>query len=70
MVIAGPYAAAMLAEMGARVIKIDATPEREQTISTGGMTLIHLKNYAGKEAIQVNLQSPEGQQIVCEQGAD
>jgi crotonobetainyl-CoA:carnitine CoA-transferase CaiB-like acyl-CoA transferase len=64
MVIAGPYAAAMLAEMGARVIKIDATPEREQTISTGGMALIHLKNYAGKEAIQVNLQSPEGQQIV------
>src|ERR1700730_12754144 len=61
MVIAGPYAAAMLAEIGARVIKIDATPEREQTISTGGMALIHLKNYAGKEAIQVNLQSPEGQ---------
>ena len=26
----------MLAEMGARVIKVDATPEREQTISTGG----------------------------------
>jgi crotonobetainyl-CoA:carnitine CoA-transferase CaiB-like acyl-CoA transferase len=64
MVIAGPYAAAMLADMGARVIKVDATPEREQTISTGGMALIHLKNYAGKEAIQVNLQSPEGQQIV------
>jgi crotonobetainyl-CoA:carnitine CoA-transferase CaiB-like acyl-CoA transferase len=64
MVIAGPYAAAMLAELGARVIKIDATPEREQTISTGGMVLIHLKNYAGKEAIQVNLQSPEGQQII------
>jgi crotonobetainyl-CoA:carnitine CoA-transferase CaiB-like acyl-CoA transferase len=42
MVIAGPYAAAMLAEMGARVIKIDATPEREQTISIGGMALIHL----------------------------
>jgi len=43
MVIAGPYRLRCLAEMGRRVIKIDATPEREQTISTGGMALIHLK---------------------------
>jgi crotonobetainyl-CoA:carnitine CoA-transferase CaiB-like acyl-CoA transferase len=65
MVIAGPYAAAMLAEMGARVIKIDATPEREQTISIGGgMAPLNIKNYAGKEAIQVNLQTPEGQKII------
>ncbi len=64
MVIAGPYAAAMLADMGMRVIKVDATPDREQTISTGGMALINLKNYAGKEAIQINLQSPEGQAII------
>jgi crotonobetainyl-CoA:carnitine CoA-transferase CaiB-like acyl-CoA transferase len=64
MVIAGPYAAAMLADLGVRVIKVDATPEREQTISVGGMALINLKNYAGKEAIQVNLQSLEGQAIV------
>jgi crotonobetainyl-CoA:carnitine CoA-transferase CaiB-like acyl-CoA transferase len=65
MVIAGPYGAAMLADMGARVIKVDATPEREQTISTGGgMTLINLKNYAGKEAIQINLQSTAGQRIL------
>ena len=63
-VIAGPYSAAMLAEMGARVIKIDATPEREQTMSTGGMWVIYLKCYAGKECIQVNLHSPEGQAIV------
>jgi crotonobetainyl-CoA:carnitine CoA-transferase CaiB-like acyl-CoA transferase len=63
-VIAGPFSAAMLAEMGARVIKVDATPEHEQTISTGGMALIYVKQYAGKESIQVNLQSPEGQQIV------
>ena len=65
MVIAGPYGAAMLAEMGARVIKVDATPEREQTISVGGgMAPLNVKNYAGKEAIQINLQSPEGQRIV------
>jgi crotonobetainyl-CoA:carnitine CoA-transferase CaiB-like acyl-CoA transferase len=64
MVIAGPYGAAMLADMGARVIKVDATPEREQTISTGGMALINLKNYAGKEAIQINLQSAQGQKIL------
>ena len=65
MVIAGPYAAAMLAEMGVRVFKVDATPEREQTMSTGGgMGPMNLKNYAGKEGIQINLQSPEGQQII------
>ena len=65
MVIAGPYGAALLADMGARVIKVDATPEREQTISTGGgMTLINLKSYAGKEAIQINLQSTAGQRIL------
>ena len=64
MVIAGPYAAAMLAEVGVRVIKVDATPEREQTINTGGMALLNLKNYAGKETIQINLQSLEGQQII------
>jgi crotonobetainyl-CoA:carnitine CoA-transferase CaiB-like acyl-CoA transferase len=65
MVIAGPYAAAMLADMGARVIKVDATPEREQTISLGGgMAPLNLKNHAGKEAIQINLQSAEGQKIV------
>ena len=63
-VIAGPFSAAMLAEMGARVIKVNATPEREQTISTGGMALLYVKQYAGKECIQVNLQSPEGRQIV------
>jgi crotonobetainyl-CoA:carnitine CoA-transferase CaiB-like acyl-CoA transferase len=64
MVIAGPYAAAMLADMGARVIKIDATPDHEQTISTGGMSVLNLKTYAGKEAIQLNLQSAEGQRIL------
>jgi crotonobetainyl-CoA:carnitine CoA-transferase CaiB-like acyl-CoA transferase len=65
MVIAGPYAASMLAEMGVRVIKVDATPEREQRINIGGgMAPLNLKNYAGKEAIQVNLQSPEGHEII------
>jgi crotonobetainyl-CoA:carnitine CoA-transferase CaiB-like acyl-CoA transferase len=55
----------MLSEMGVRVIKVDATPEREQTISTGGgMAPMNLKNHAGKEGIQVNLQSAEGQKII------
>jgi crotonobetainyl-CoA:carnitine CoA-transferase CaiB-like acyl-CoA transferase len=65
MVIAGPYAAEMLSELGVRVIKVDATPEREQTISTGGgMAPMNLKNHAGKENIQLNLQSAEGQKII------
>jgi crotonobetainyl-CoA:carnitine CoA-transferase CaiB-like acyl-CoA transferase len=51
--------------MGVRVIKVAATPEREQRINIGGgMAPLNLKNYAGKEAIQVNLQSPEGQKII------
>ena len=65
-VIAGPYGAAMLGDMGARVIKVDATPEREQTRMTGGgaQALNGLKLYAGKECIQVDLQTDEGKAIV------
>ena len=67
-VIAGPYGAAMLADMGARVIKVDATPEREQTRMTAGAAnaLGGLKLYAGKECMQVDLQTPAGQEIVHE----
>ena len=64
-VVAGPYAAVMLADMGARVIKVDATPEREQGRMGmgGGPNLTGLKLYAGKECIQVDLQTPEGKHI-------
>ena len=65
-VIAGPYGAAMLGDMGARIIKVDATPEREQTrmSAAGANALNGLKLYAGKECIQVDLQTEDGQRIV------
>ena len=64
MVIAGPYGAAMLADMGARVIKVTQHPNMSRRLAPVGMALINLKNYAGKEAIQINLQSAEGQKIL------
>jgi crotonobetainyl-CoA:carnitine CoA-transferase CaiB-like acyl-CoA transferase len=66
-VIAGPYGAAMIADLGARVIKVDATPEREQvrgSAAAGAVNTGNLKLYAGKEHIQVDLQTEEGQRIV------
>ena len=64
-VLAGPYGAAMIADMGARVIKVDATPEREQLRmgSGGGPNLLNLKTYGGKECLQLDLQTPEGKEI-------
>ena len=62
-VIAGPYGAAMIADMGARVIKVDATPARDQGTS-GNASLNTLRTYAGKECIQVNLQTTEGRELI------
>jgi crotonobetainyl-CoA:carnitine CoA-transferase CaiB-like acyl-CoA transferase len=65
-VIAGPYGAAMIADLGARVIKVDATPEREQRFMGRGPgpNINGMKTYAGKECIQVDLQTKEGQEMV------
>jgi crotonobetainyl-CoA:carnitine CoA-transferase CaiB-like acyl-CoA transferase len=57
----------MVADLGARVIKVDATPEREQvrgSAAVGAVNTGNLKLYAGKEHIQVDLQTEEGQRIV------
>lgn len=64
-VIAGPYSAALLADLGARVIKVDATPEREsRRTGTGGNLNYSPKLTAGKEDIQVDLKTDEGRAIV------
>jgi crotonobetainyl-CoA:carnitine CoA-transferase CaiB-like acyl-CoA transferase len=62
---AGPYGAALLADLGARVIKIDATDRhldegRRSTVQA----MADARTYAGKECLQVDLQTPEGKEIV------
>jgi len=61
-VIQGPYGASMIADLGARVIKVDATPERGSPRRVN--QLGNLRTYAGKECIQVDMQTPEGQEFI------
>ena len=64
-VIAGPYGASMIADLGARIIKVDATPGRAPATRPGGVqNLMTMRTYAGKECIQVDLQTPEGQELI------
>jgi len=62
---AGPYAASMLADLGARVIKIDATDRRlDEGRRSTAAALADVRTYAGKESMQVDLQTPEGKEIM------
>lgn len=62
---AGPYGAALLADLGARVIKIDATDRRlDEGRRSTAQAMAEPRTYAGKECIQVDLQTPEGKAIV------
>ena len=62
---AGPYGAALLADLGARVIKIDATDRRlDEGRRSTAQAVADPRTYAGKEGIQVDLQTPEGKEIV------
>jgi crotonobetainyl-CoA:carnitine CoA-transferase CaiB-like acyl-CoA transferase len=62
---AGPYAASMLADLGARVIKIDATDKRlDEGRRSSAQALADVRTYAGKESMQVDLQTPEGKEIL------
>ena len=66
-VIQGPYAAVMIADLGARVIKIDATPERGGGRPMGGggaLNINSIRTYSGKECIQVDLQTDEGKEFI------
>ncbi len=62
---AGPYGAALLADFGARVIKIDATDRRlDAGRRSTAQAMADSRTYCGKECIQVDLQTPEGKAIV------
>lgn len=62
---AGPYGAALLADLGARVIKIDATDRRlDEGRRSTAQSMADARTYAGKECLQVDLQTPEGTAIV------
>jgi crotonobetainyl-CoA:carnitine CoA-transferase CaiB-like acyl-CoA transferase len=62
---AGPYGAALLADLGARVIKIDATDKRlDEGRRATAQPLADVRTYGGKESMQVDLQTPEGKEIL------
>src|SRR5206468_4481323 len=62
---AGPYGATLLADLGARVIKIDATDGRlDEGRRSTAQAMADARTYAGKECMQVDLQTPEGTEIV------
>lgn len=62
---AGPYGATLLADLGARVIKVDATDERvDENRRSTARELAEPRTYAGKECIQVDLQTAEGRAVV------
>jgi crotonobetainyl-CoA:carnitine CoA-transferase CaiB-like acyl-CoA transferase len=49
----------MLADLGARVIKIDATDKRlDEGRRSTAAALADVRTYAGKESMQVDLQTP------------
>ncbi|MFQ6029819.1 MAG: CoA transferase, partial [Dehalococcoidia bacterium] len=62
---AGPYGAALLADLGAQVIKLDATDRRlDEGRRSTAQEIADPRTYAGKECIKVDLQTPEGKEIV------
>ena len=70
----GPYAAALLADQGAEVIKVERPGvgdiARWIGVSVNGMSSLYLVCNRGKRSIAVDLQRPEGAAIVKELAAE
>ncbi len=68
--IAGPYCGFLLADMGARVIKVEPPDGAEERRLGGavtryrGNTRMSLAFNRGKESLSVDLQRPEGREII------
>ena len=66
----GPYAAALLADQGAEVIKVERPGAGDIArwigVSVNGMSSLYLVCNRGKRSIAVDLQRPEGAEIVKE----
>jgi crotonobetainyl-CoA:carnitine CoA-transferase CaiB-like acyl-CoA transferase len=63
---AGPYGATILTELGARVIKLELPEGDPMRWITGFPEVGGVKVLAGKESVTVDIQKPEGRQIVYE----
>ncbi len=68
--LAGPFAAMTLGDLGAEVIKIEAPGRGDDTRGYppfwNGISCYFLSANRNKQSVTVNLQSPEGQQIIKE----
>ena len=62
--VGGPYAGALLADLGAEVIKVEAPPEGDpyRGWTSGGYSATFCQLNRGKKSIVLDLRSPEGRQ--------
>ena len=59
--LAGPYGTSLLADLGARVIKVESPSGDDGRWSLGGRT----RTFQGKESLVIDLKRPEGQEVVA-----
>ncbi|MEK7216221.1 MAG: CoA transferase, partial [Chloroflexota bacterium] len=62
-IIAAPYAAALLADLGARVIKVEPPEADLRRVLAGGLGTGTVKTTAGAESIQIDLKTEDGKGI-------
>ena len=59
--LAGPYGTSLLADLGARVIKVESPSGDDGRWSLGGRS----RTFQGKESLVIDLKRPEGQEVVA-----